>query len=62
MLGEMKKKRGGKRKKESIGAQMVRKRWAKSTAEERREIAMKMVEARRLKRLARLKKPDEPGS
>jgi hypothetical protein len=61
MLGAMKKRRGGGKKKAALTAsQMARKRWSKLSAEQRREYALKMVEAKRLKRLARLKKPDEP--
>jgi hypothetical protein len=61
MLGAMKKRRGGGKKKAALTAsQMARKRWSKLSAERRREYALKMVEAKRLKRLARLKKPDEP--
>jgi hypothetical protein len=45
----MKKRRGGKGK-AGVGSEMARLRWAKTTAQERRDHAMKMVEAKKRKR------------
>jgi hypothetical protein len=62
IVPRMKKKRGrpgGRKKKESIGAEMARKRWSKTTAAQRLEVGAKLAAARKAKR-ERLKKPDEP--
>jgi len=46
----MKKRKRSEAKEESAGAALVKLRWAKTTAVERRAHAMKMVEARRRNR------------
>ena len=57
LVGAMKKRRGGKRKeKESIGALMAKARWSKTTAAQRHQVGLQLVEARRKKRLEREKK------
>jgi len=49
-----------KKKKPSLGSALASQRWAKVSAEERRAIAMKMVEAKAKKRLERLaRKPNK---
>jgi hypothetical protein len=55
----MKKKRGRKKKAVSPGSLLVQKRWANTTAEQRRAVALKMVAAKAAKRLER-KKSGEP--